>query len=151
MIINPNEKIIANNSQTAVKYAKSFGKTLDYSEASIKDVEEILDFYSKDLNPGFFKRTIRKISGKQPTANQIYSMATIWGTYLGEVIRIYHSNNCDWCLDNVFGDGEVLHLQIGQTKVFPIDKAYKRLINGAEDSVISFYDLGKDFINDEIG
>ncbi|WP_052339902.1 hypothetical protein [Gorillibacterium massiliense] len=143
MLINPNETIINKNSNTAVEYAKSFGKNLDYSESSISDVEMILDYYSKELKPGFFKSLVRSITGNRPTANQTQSMAIIWGTYLGEVVRIHNSDKCNWYVENVFGDGEVLHLQIGDIKAFPIDKVYKRLTNGPEDNVVSFYNVVK--------
>ena len=58
----------------AVEYAKSFGKNFDFSENSITDLEEILDFYSKD------------ISVSKPTDNQIWSMSIIFGSYLGQTI-----------------------------------------------------------------
>ncbi|WP_159888680.1 hypothetical protein [Paenibacillus puerhi] len=143
VLINPNEKVIINNCLTAIRYAKSFGKSLDYSESSISDVEEILDYYSKDLKPGFFNSIVRSITGKKPTTNQIHSMATIWGAYIGEVIRIHNSDKCNWYYENVWGDGELLHLKIGEMKAFPIDKVIKRLINGPEDSVVSFFDAIK--------
>ena len=54
---------------TAIAYAQSFGKRLDYSDESIDDVEEILDFYHQEL-----VRTEEK-----PTQNQIWSMAVVWG------------------------------------------------------------------------
>jgi len=41
----------------AVKYAKGFSKNLDFSEDSIKDVEEIIDYYRKDLR-GIFSRIL---------------------------------------------------------------------------------------------
>jgi len=150
LLIQPNEKIIFRNCKTAIEYGKSFGKNLDYSESSIEDVEEILDFYSKDLNPGYVKSFVRKVTGKKVTVNQIQSMATIWGVYLGEVVRIHSSSNCNWFVENVFGDGEILHLQIGQTKAFPIDKVIKRLRNGPEDSIVSFYRVIKHNMGEEI-
>ena len=59
---------------TAIEYANEFNKTLDYSENSIVDLEEILDWYSKD------------VSVSKPTENQIWSMAIIFGSYLGETL-----------------------------------------------------------------
>ena len=59
------------NSMTAVEYAKSFQKNFDFSERSIGDLEEILDYYAKDLLES------------RPTENQVWSMshilALIWG------------------------------------------------------------------------
>ena len=59
---------------TAVEYAKSFQKEFNYSEMSIGDLEEILDYYSKDLLES------------RPTENQVWSMSLIFGSYLGEVM-----------------------------------------------------------------
>ena len=51
------------NSMTAVEYAKSFQKEFNYSEMSIGDLEEILDYYSNDLLES------------RPTENQVWSMS----------------------------------------------------------------------------
>ena len=59
---------------TAVEYAKSFQKNFDFSERSIGNLEEILDYYATDLLES------------RPTENQIWSMSLIFGSYLGEVM-----------------------------------------------------------------
>lgn len=64
------EDMARKNSDTAINYAKSFQKKFDYSSNSIEALEEILDYYSKDL------------SKSSPTENQIWSMALIFGSYL---------------------------------------------------------------------
>ena len=111
---------------TAIAYAQSFGKRLDYSDDSIDDVEEILDFYHQEL-----VRTEEK-----PTQNQIWSMAVVWGAYLGEVMRRKMGEPCGW----MFEDGE-FHLEAAGAKAYPMGKAYKRIVNGPEDSVVSFFDI----------
>ena len=130
--------------QLAVKYATGFGKELNYSEDSVKDVEGILGFYSEDLHPGFLKKMMRKFLKENPSDAQISSMAIVWGSYIGEVFKRNAPVPCEWSVENVFGDGEVLHLKAGDSRLFPIEKAYKRLINGAEDSVWSFYTVFKE-------
>lgn len=97
MLIDSNEDIIRNHCNTAIEYAKTLNKHLDFSEASLADVEEILDQYYEDL------------SSKNPTQDEIESLAMIWGIYLAR----------------------------------PIYKVYKRLMNGPEDNVISFYNVIK--------
>ncbi len=123
------ESISQRNSNTAVNFAKSFEKQFDYSKNSIKDLEEILDYYSND------------ISESKPTENQIWSMAVIFGSYLGEVMlknglseRGYY-----WGTDNT-SDIPLLMTDSGNC-ITPNDKVYKRLINGKEDNVITFYDV----------
>ena len=115
------------NSMTAVEYAKSFQKEFNYSEMSISDLEEILDYYSNDLLES------------RPTENQVWSMSLIFGSYLGEVMlknglskRGYH-----WGMQNT--DNIPLLMADDEKYVTPIDKIYKRLVNGAEDNVVLFY------------
>ena len=61
------------NSMTAVEYAKSFQKNFDFSERSIGDLEEILDYYAKDLLES------------RPTENQVWSMSLIFGSLSNSV------------------------------------------------------------------
>lgn len=112
-------------SNTAIKYAQSFDKEFDYSEDSVKDLEEILDWYSND------------ISESNPTDNQIWSMAKIFGVYLGQVIIKNCGNGYVWC-DT---DNSIPVIKKGELVIAPIDKVYKRLVYGPEDSVVSFYDV----------
>ncbi len=112
---------------TAIEYANEFNKKLDYSENSIIDLEEILDWYSKD------------ISASKPTENQIWSMAIIFGSYLGETLLK------NGLLEKGFVWGKEpsanipLLIRNDGAYLTPSDKVYKRLVNGSEDSVISFY------------
>ena len=125
---NDNVKINAEkNCATAIKYAKSFDKKFDYSRDSIKDLEEILDYYSND------------ISKSRPTENQIWSMAVIFGSYLGEVMlkNGLAKKGYVWEKDDT---SDIPLLSAGGSYVTPNDKVYKRLVNGKEDDVVSFYD-----------
>jgi hypothetical protein len=126
----------------AVRYAKGFSKNLDFSEESIKDVEEILDYYCKDVKGSPLKNLIRKIKKEEPTNNQVWSMATIWGAYIGEVICRKNPGKCIWVYEDEFGNGPFLHIKVdNNNRAHPIDKAFKRLKNGPEDNVVSFYDI----------
>ena len=115
--------IIEDFSNTAIEYAQSFEKKLDYSENSVKDLDEILDWYSKD------------IAKSKPTDNQIWSMAKIFGIYLGQVIIKNCKNGYTW-YDT---DNNIPIIKKEELVIAPIDKVYKRLVNGSEDSVESFY------------
>ena len=112
---------------TAIEYAKEFGKTLDFTENSITDLEEILDWYAKD----------RLVSN--PTENQILSMAIIFGSYLGETLlkNGLAQKGFAWGID-AFSNVPLLIKDDGSC-LAPNDKVYKRLANGSEDSVISFF------------
>lgn len=77
---------VRKNSAIAVGYAKSFEKEFDYSENSINDLEEILDYYSKNA------------AQSKLTEIQIWSMAPIFGSYL-ETVMLENSlspKDYDW-------------------------------------------------------
>lgn len=120
------EKITSWN-KTAVDYAKSFSKSFDYSKESIADLEEILQYYHED------------IAKSMPTENQLWSMSCIWGTYLGEVLlrNGLKGKGFEW---DVVEDSVIPVLKKNDEIIAPIDKVYKRFVNGSEDNVISFLD-----------
>jgi len=112
---------------TAVEYANEFNKKLDYSENSIADLEEILDWYSKD------------IAISKPTENQIWSMAIIFGSYLGEALLRNGLSQKGFAWGKEASSNVPLLIKDGGSYLAPNDKVYKRLVNGSEDSVVSFY------------
>jgi len=117
---------------TAAKYAESFNVELDYSKGSISEVEKILDYYSQDLkncNPE-----------EKPTEKQIWSMATIWGAYIGEVMRQELGLDYQWTNEEAFGN-RTPHIRKAKMGTFPIDKVYKRLVNGVEDNTVTYFDI----------
>ena len=129
------DEYVEKKCEEAINYAKNFKKELDYSDKSIKDLEEILEYYYNDLKPNTFLNFFKKKEKKRPTVNQIYSMATIWGIYVGETIKRKMGKDIFW------EKGETFYLKAGETKIFPIEKVYKRMKRGASDSVSEFYDL----------
>lgn len=126
--------------ETAVEYASDFRAVFDYSNESIESLEGILDYYSNDLRQA------------QPTENQIWSMALFFGAYLGETMlrNGLADKGYEWSVE----DGSsypVLSLASGYTAA-PIDKVYKRFVNGAEDNVVSFYSYGmEEFCGIDVG
>ena len=111
----------------AVEYANEFNKKLDFSENSIADLEEILDWYSKD------------ISVSKPTENQIWSMSIIFGSYLGETLLKNGLSEKGFKWGNESSSNIPLLIRNDGAYLTPNDKVYKRLVNGHEDSVVSFY------------
>jgi len=117
----------------AIEYGKSFGKKLDFSGKSIKAVEEILDYYANDL--------IKAQNTDEPvTENQIWSMALWWGVYLGETLRRNHLQSSKWINDPSMDKFFPILESSSGTFIYPVNKVYKRLVNGKEDNVVSFYD-----------
>lgn len=123
------------NSNTAINYANSFEKNFDYSYKSIIDLEEILDYYSSD------------ISKSNPTENQIWSMSVILGSYLGEVMLKNGLSKKGYKWEKVNFSNIPLLINNNGDFITPNDKVYKRLVNGKEDSIISFYDIIMDCSN----
>lgn len=97
----------------AIDNAKTFGKNLDFSEKSIIDIEEILDYFWNDMHKGLEEK---------PTESEIFSVATVWGAYVGEVMRRKIGDKCIWINETVSDFGEVLHIKVGSKRTFPIKK-----------------------------
>ena len=112
---------------TAIEYAQNFDKKLDFSENSIVDLEEILDWYSKD------------IAVSKPTENQIWSMSIIFGSYLGETLLKNGLIEKGFAWGKEASSNIPLLIKDDGCYITPNDKVYKRLVNGSVDSVISFY------------
>lgn len=126
---NEIENLAKKHSKTAVDYAKKFKKKLDYSSNSMSDLEEILAYYSDDIYKS------------RPTENQIWSMALIFGSYLGETMlkNGLAKKGYYWGEDNNT-NVPLLRNKKGSF-ITPNDKVYKRLVNGPEDNVAIFYDV----------
>lgn len=122
--------------EDAVAMAKvNFGMTLDYSEASIETVEACLaKLY--DTRP---KGLLRKLFRRGPTADEIRTVAMMFGGYIGEVFRRHHGGA--WLLGPAPGAAEpVVTLQSASgSQLWPTAKVYKRLLHGAEDDVWAYY------------
>jgi hypothetical protein len=116
--------------QDAVDHAgKAHGITLDYSEASIPDVERILGtVHDQYARRGFFGRLL----GRGPTESDLKLGAMMFGGYTGEVLR--KAINGKWELRE-----GVPAVSNDKGTVFPIDKVYKRMANGPEDDVVFFF------------
>lgn len=114
-------------SATAKNFAKQFNKNFDYSRNSIEDLEEILDYYSDD------------ISTSKPTENQIWSMSMIFGSYLGEVMLKNGLSEKGYSWGKIDSSNIPLLIKNDGSYLTPNDKVYKRLVNGPEDNVVSFY------------
>jgi len=118
----------------AIEYAKSFYKNLNFTKESIKDVEEILEYYANDLLQ-------QKDTDEPVTENQIWSMSLWWGVYIGETLRRNHLKSYRWVNDDSVQGFMPILKKDDDWILYPVSKVYKRLTNGKEDSIISFYDV----------
>ena len=118
----------------AIEYGNEFNKNLDFSENSIADLEEILDWYSKD------------IAISKPTENQIWSMAIIFGSYLGETLLRNELAKKGFAWGTEASSDIPVLIKDDGSYLTPNDKVFKRLVNGSEESVVSFYRFVKNKI-----
>ncbi|GMA97773.1 hypothetical protein [Pelosinus sp. IPA-1] len=119
---------------TAVRYAQKFNEKLDFSRESIKVVEEILEYYFQDLQ--------NCAADEKPSEEQVWSMALIWGAYIGEVMRRELGPDYIWSNEEKFEEKTPHILKVGKSQcAFPINKVHKRLLNGPEDNIVSFVDV----------
>ena len=122
-----------NLAATAVEYAASLGKVLDYTPASVSVLDEILQIYHEDIHHS------------EPTEDQVYSMALIFGAYLGECIRLSvpQDSGCQW----VIVEGEPVLDQMG-VRFGPVSKVYRRLTNCEEESLIPYFHVVAGFVRE---
>lgn len=123
----------------AVEHAQqTFGITLDYSPDSLRQVETILgNLYSTRPKNAFQRLFNRK---NAPTPKQVISMATAYGSYVGEVIRKRWGGT--WSAQSATFAEPTVTLHLGPTEeVYPLNKVQKRLVNGEEDSIWFYYQV----------
>jgi hypothetical protein len=109
--------------QAAVETAKTeFRQTLDYSTDSINTLDEIIVLLSEslDIDLDFESR--------------------LWGSYLGEVIRTRYAGI--WEMTQYPG-GQVAvpAVEVRGSRLFPLMKVYRRLTNGEEEDLHTFYNM----------
>ncbi len=129
--------MMAAYAEDAVDYAKQQGAVLDYSPGSVATVERLAGHLHKTMAKGF----LRKLFG--PSDTRLATMAKMLGGYVGEVVR--REIGGEWGIeDQTQGVGLQLALAAW---IFPSAKAYKRLLNGPEDSLESFFKIALDHKN----
>ena len=111
------------------------GISLDYSEESLKTLDEILEKYHQGLPKG-----IKKLFFRGPSEEDIVHMSKVWGGYLGEVIR--KNNGGEWGMSESFPNA--ISLTINDTEIFPPAKVNKRITNGKEDGIYFYYQAIKE-------
>ncbi len=107
--------------QAAVELGKSeFGQNLDFSSDSIEALDEILV-------------TI----GESPERELDFE-SRLWGSYLGEVLRRRYSGAWEM---TIYPGGTVAvpAVEVRGSRLFPLMKVYRRLTEGEEEDLRSFY------------
>ena len=124
------ESMVQAYSQAAVEMAREFKATLDYTENSVMEIEAILTQFAQDLASG------------KPPADEMDEMCKLWGCYLGEVVRRRFGG--EWGIETYPGkEFATLTLNVGGNKLFPSMKIHRRLTEGENDNVWTFYKMVK--------
>ena len=116
----------------AVDYGTQLGKTLDYTPGSVMALDEMLALYHEIVDE------------EEPTERQLYSLALLFGCYLGECIRrAVPESGCHW----VAVEGEPVLDQQG-VRFGPVSKVYRRLIDCEEEGLIPYFHVVAGFLRE---
>lgn len=107
---------------------KSSGYKADFSQKSLGEIDRFFDEHSKDGKP-----TPDGLLSEQ-LGNRLFCI----GSYVGEVIR--KKVGGEWIVDDSDPQGEInITLKTSDgVQMWPVQRAMKRLQNGAEDSIAAY-------------
>lgn len=129
--------MMQNYAEQAVLLAREFKIELDYSEASVEQVELLLGQLESELAEGRRGKSSPKPHAAGPPIDE---MARIWGGYLGEVVRRRFGG--EWGIESYPGeDFLIIALNVQGSRLFPAMKVHKRLTDGAADNLWIFYQM----------
>lgn len=126
---DPNvQKVAEAYALDAVEFSKkNFGITLDWTDASISNVEKALAL----MHTSYTKTT------PKPTDKQVMSFAKGFGSYVGEVYRRNHG--AEWGIVSLGGQKfPGLRTKSG-TNFWPWGRALNRITQGPENNVVDYY------------
>jgi hypothetical protein len=112
-----------------VRLMRDLDWELDYSEESIRTLEEMIDRQFEDWRPWR--------SGK--VAKKNLPIASLAGAYVGEVMIRHVGGHWGWMPDF---DVAAVQLPSG-TWTSPPAKAQKRFLDGKGDDLVSYYEVSK--------
>src|SRR5215468_2641312 len=124
------DAMVTSYAEQAVQRARECNAQLDFSENSVMEVETIL------------AQLTRQMADAKQSAEDVGELCKVWGSYLGEVVRRRFGG--EWSIETYPGKQfATLTLSVGGNKLFPTMKVHRRLTQGADDSVWSFYKMVK--------
>lgn len=111
---------------------KQFACALDYSVASVRDLERILKIQHAALPKGW-----RRYFQKGPSEDTLRTFSKIWGGYLGEVIRREWGG--EWQVLQAGPFQGAVGLVVKDQQLVPSARVYKRLTMGFENGDVWGY------------
>src|SRR5215831_4280169 len=119
--------MVGSYAEHAVQQALKKNTQLDYSENSLMEVEVILSQLAQQITAG-------------ASPEELAEICKTWGSYFGEVVRRQFGG--EWSIETYPGKQfATLTLNIGGNKLFPTIKVHRRLTEGQDESVWSFYKM----------
>lgn len=123
--------MMAAYAEDAVDYAKQqFGIQLDGSRESVEKIEAMADTLFQSIP----RSRLGRLFKKGPSDEEIDTMCKMFGGYIGEVFR--RAKGGDWAVNQEFS---AIGIQQGESWIFPPAKVHKRLTNGGEDNLWSYF------------
>jgi hypothetical protein len=107
--------------------ARKFSIALDWSDASVRQVEDILGRLYDDM------------ARAQPPEDVVWTVAKAFGSYIGEVLRRHHGG--EWGTVRMGEESFPGLRQTGGSLCWPWGRAHKRLVSGPEDNVWHYYQV----------
>lgn len=117
------QAVATSSADLCVKFIQhKFGKSADYSEAFLPEVDNILQVLHLSL------------ATAKPSEDDIQQFCRMFGSYLGETYRLNRGG--EWGVS----DGRTPTLSFGGGfRSFPWARVYKRLVHGEENNVHHWY------------
>ena len=111
------EQMVFEYAARAVEEARAAKVVLDFSEASVARLEELVGAAG---------------------AQEIEEKSKMWGAYFGEVVRRRWGG--DWSIETYPGQQfATLTLTVHGAKLFPSIKIYRRMTQGTSENLVTFY------------
>jgi hypothetical protein len=121
---------------SAVEHARKYWSTeLDFSPQSVEEVELILARMYESIPRHFYE----KLYKRGPNDEQKATLSLAYGAYVGEVLRREFGGS--WSKEEINGEATIALVFDAKNMIFPPAKVWKRLTNGEEDNVWSFYEV----------
>ena len=108
---------------------------LDYSVDSIRQIDEMCTIVFNEKPKSFLSKLIKGSANKKDISNT----SLLFGSYIGEVMIRYHGGK--WSFEKNIGEDKKIVLTISQTKIFPVEKAYRKINNPDEGDLSYYYHL----------
>jgi hypothetical protein len=126
--------MMAGYSLDTVSYGAELGRTLDFSEGSLQDIEAMLAQLHNEM-PGRFGRLIKR----GPSEDDLALLAKMFGGYVGYVMR-FEWGEGEWKIPEDGPFAGAICLAYGtDTLISPPAKVYKRIVDGPADDILSYY------------